>query len=171
MRPVSLAALTAGADAVVIGRVRTFVSEWTADRALIVSVAEVEVAEVLKGRLLPAVVLVQIPGGRVGEIGLRVSDAPSFETGESVVLFLKVIPDPASPRNAYVVARNPRRSFTVHERAQGKFAVDRDGTVRRSGFDLPAGSIDPEPPRTLAGLTTAVRDLVRAARSAGRRMS
>lgn len=93
-----LAGMAAKADAIVQGRVLGTLSEWTPDRSLIVTVVSVEVREVLKGRPAP-VLLVQIPGGVVGDIGLRVSDTPAFVPDEEVVLFLRAI-RPAPSRSA-----------------------------------------------------------------------
>jgi hypothetical protein len=151
-----LSGMTAKADAIVQGRVLGIRSEWTPDRSLIVTVVSVEVREVLKGRPAP-LLLVQVPGGVVGEIGLRVSDTPAFAPDEEVVLFLRAVRNPAPSRSAYAVVLNPAASYEVLEWAQGKYAVDSRGLARRDGFSLLPGASDPERELSLAGLKTAIR--------------
>ncbi len=101
--------LTRKADAVVRGTVRRVESRWSADGRRIVTDVEIQVAETLKGAP-GSTVLVTQPGGRVGDIGQRVSGLASFAPGEEVVVVLQ---------------RRGKAAFSVRGMAQGKFQVQR----------------------------------------------
>lgn len=101
--------LSREADAVVRGTVRRVHSRWSGDGRRIVTDVEIQVAEALKGAP-GGTVLVTQPGGRVGDIGQRVSGLASFSEGEEVVVFLQ---------------RRGRDAFSVRGMAQGKFRVQR----------------------------------------------
>jgi hypothetical protein len=101
--------LSRKADAVVRGTVRRVESRWSADGRRIVTDVEIQVAETLKGAP-GSTVLVTQPGGRVGDIGQRVSGLASFAQGEEVVVFLQ---------------RRGKSAFSVRGMAQGKFQVRR----------------------------------------------
>lgn len=104
-----LPALSRESDAVVRGTVRRVQSRWAADGRRIVTDVEIEVAEALKGAPGRTVLVTQ-PGGRMGDIGQRVSGLASFAEGEEVVVFLQ---------------RRGRDAFAVRGMAQGKFRVQR----------------------------------------------
>ncbi len=89
-------------------------SRWSGDGRRILTDVEIQVTETLKGQA-GGTVLVTQPGGRVGDIGQRVSGLAAFTPGEEVVLFLE---------------RRGTRSFRVAGMAQGKYKVQRsaDGT-------------------------------------------
>ena len=67
-------------------------------------------------------------GGEVGEIGLKVSDQPSFTGGEEVILFLK---SGKSKRDGDI--------YNVVGRGQGKYVVGEDGIARKKGFSIAYG--------------------------------
>lgn len=82
-----LATLTTQADQIVTGEVvRT--ASFAVEDGRIYTRATVAVTDNLKG-VKSAEVEVVIPGGTVGETTMRMSEAPSFTEGESVILFLK----------------------------------------------------------------------------------
>jgi hypothetical protein len=101
--------LSRKADAVVQGTVRRVQSRWAAGGRRIVTDVEIQVSDVLKGSPGRTVVVTQ-PGGRVGDIGQRVSGLASFDEGEEVVVFLQ---------------RRGRDAYSVRGMAQGKFRVQR----------------------------------------------
>lgn len=81
------AALTAGADVIVSGTVTGVESRWTDDNAAIYTDVTLSVDRVDKGAADRAVV-VRVPGGEVGDIGMAVEDMPVFEVGDVVTLSL-----------------------------------------------------------------------------------
>jgi len=82
------AAQVRGSDLIVIGRVLSVHSDWTADHSAIVTDAELAVDEVWKGAPTDRM-SVRTFGGRVGNVALEVEGAAEFANGERVVLFLR----------------------------------------------------------------------------------
>jgi hypothetical protein len=109
MLRVDLPELTRSSDTIVHGTVRRMESRWSGDGRRILTDVEIQVTETLKGQA-GGTVLVTQPGGRVGDIGQRVSGLASFTQGEEVVVFLE---------------RRGTRSFRVAGMAQGKYKVQR----------------------------------------------
>ena len=155
-----LRTLAREAEVILLGEVREVRSDWSMDRRLILTTASIRIQEIWKGRLNHQDVLIQIKGGQVGEIELRVSDVPRFRTGENVVLFLKAIPDPAHPRNTVRAALAAVPVFSVFGKAQGKYSVGRDEMVRKYGYTLLRGETDPEASLSLRSLRSQVKDMV-----------
>ncbi len=89
----SIEELTYEANSILIGEVKSMESRWNKDRTLIYTYVTISVREYIKGILNlgePEEITVQVPGGEVGDIGLKVSDTPEFREGEEVFLFLRV---------------------------------------------------------------------------------
>jgi hypothetical protein len=106
-----LAERARGAERVVVGRVAAVAPEWQVNEfgdRLIVSVVNVVVDETLKGQRL-ARVDVEVEGGTIGELTLRVSDQVSFAPGERGVFYLR---------------RTPRGTFVPHLRGQSLLKLD-----------------------------------------------
>jgi len=80
-----------GAERVVVGHVSSVTATWRdndfGDR-LIVSVLHVVVEETLKGAAQPAVD-VEVEGGTIGTLTLRVSDLDTFARGDRAVFYLQ----------------------------------------------------------------------------------
>jgi hypothetical protein len=134
MIPLSTELLTQDSDLVVLGEVIEVESFWNRDKTLIFTRAQVYVYDRVKGdaETFPTKVTVEYVGGLVGEVGLRVSDAPVLKPDETVVLFLKRVP---SQQDGIGM---------VHEivgGAQGKYFVGEDMIARKDGFTvlLPSG--------------------------------
>jgi hypothetical protein len=84
----SLAEISQQADQIVLGRVAK-VECFAVEDGRIYTTATVAVDEQLKGGDRESTLTVTVPGGTVGETTMRMSAAPRFEEGETVVLFLK----------------------------------------------------------------------------------
>lgn len=108
-----VAGLTRLSDAVVRGTVVRVEARLTGDGARIMTDAELQVSEVLKGAPGPVVIVMQ-PGGEVGDVGQHVDGAARFTPGEEVVAFLE--------------ARGDR--WLVTGMVQGKFRVERSSDGR-----------------------------------------
>jgi hypothetical protein len=139
--------LARASDAVVRGTVEGQESRSTADGRQIYTFVTVRPAAVWRGSV-PARLVVRVPGGAVGRIGMRVPGAPAFAAGEEVVLFL-------------------RRSGAVHQvtgLAQGKFRVvgERAAPDLRGLFLAPRDGATPDP----GGQELALAELERRVRSA-----
>lgn len=109
MLRVDLPELSRSADVIVHGTVRRLESRWSGDGRRIVTDVELQVTEALKGDASGTLVITQ-PGGRVGDIGQRVSGLATFTPSEEVVVFLE---------------RQGDRDFRVVGLAQGKYSVQR----------------------------------------------
>lgn len=112
-----------GAEQVVIGRVSSVTSVWRdndfGDR-LITSIVRVVVDETLKGSAQQAVD-VEVEGGTIGSLTLRVSDLERFAPGDRAVFYLK---------------HNRRGAFVPHLRGLGLQKVDSAGRVTGSDVTL-----------------------------------
>jgi hypothetical protein len=96
-------------ELVVRGTVGRIDSHWTGDHRRIVTDVEIQVIEALKGA--PAkVVVVEQPGGEVGNLGQRVEGVARFASGEEVVVFLE---------------RRGGERYLLSGMAQGKYRVER----------------------------------------------
>jgi hypothetical protein len=108
---------------VVVGRVQSVTPVWRTndfgDR-LIVSVVHVAVDETLKGTAGPSVD-VEVEGGTIGNLTLRVSDLDTFKTGDRAVFYLR---------------RNRRGAFVPHLRNLGLQRLDPAGRARDDGVTL-----------------------------------
>ena len=120
---VPLAERARGAERIVVGTVAAVGPVWRVNEfgdRLIVSVLRVTVTETLKGPTQPTVD-VEVEGGTIGDVTLRVSDQVSFTPGERAVFYLK---------------RNPRGAFVPHLRGQGLLKLDRSNRVQDSNLTL-----------------------------------
>ena len=117
-----------GAEQVVVASVEQVDAEYYENEfgdRLIVSRARVRVREVLGGAGKPGDALtVDIEGGTVGEVTLRVSDMPSMGRGEQAVFFL---------------SQNKRGRRVPHMRGQGILKVDANSRVQ--GTSLTVGDV------------------------------
>jgi len=82
--------LTTLADRVIVGEVLSVKSRWDSGHTRIFTNIEVQVAETWKGAAAAGgKILIQQPGGQVGDIESRVYGLAEFHTGQRAVLFLK----------------------------------------------------------------------------------
>jgi hypothetical protein len=121
--PVPLAERARGAERVVVGRVASVESAWRVNEfgdRLIVSTLRVTVNETLKGPSQPTVD-VEVEGGTIGGVTLRVSDQEALIPGERAVFYLK---------------RDVRGHFVPHLRGQGLLKLDRSDRVPNTSLTL-----------------------------------
>jgi hypothetical protein len=112
-----------GADRVVVGHVSSVTSVWRdndfGDR-LITSVVRVVVDETLKGTSQPFLD-VEVEGGTIGNLTLRVSDLDRFAPGDRAVFYLK---------------HNRRGGLVPHLRDLGLQKIDTAGRISGSRVTL-----------------------------------
>ena len=89
----SIKQLTDEAESIIIGKVAKQKSEWDSNHKMIYTTVTVAVNEYLKGDDGSKTQIIKIPGGKVGDVGLEVVGAPSFDDGEKALLFLGSSPD------------------------------------------------------------------------------
>ncbi len=89
----SIQELTYEADSILIGKVKGIESRWNKEKTLIYTYVTVSVTEYIK-RISEKEelkeIIVKVLGGKVGDIGLKVSDTPEFIEDEEVFLFLRI---------------------------------------------------------------------------------
>jgi hypothetical protein len=161
MVKLSLESLSHDSDAVVLGKVEDIACQWSMDRSAIVTVVTMRIQSVIKGELLQSHILIQYPGGEVGDIGLRVSDMPEFRCGEQALVFLKSISKIDDAQNSPFIAMNFWPAYTVFGAAQGKYSVDDNGVARKKGYSLISKDEDPERAFLLEDLMTRIRKIIR----------
>jgi hypothetical protein len=121
--PLPLVDRARGAERVVVGRVTAVTPTWRVndfgDR-LIVSVMQVTVDETLKG---PAqgTIDVEVEGGTIGGLTLRVSDEEPMAAGE---------------RGVFYLARSRRGTLVPHLRGHGMLRLDPSNRVPNSSLTL-----------------------------------
>ena len=120
--------ITTQADVIVLGTVDSVESGWSDDGRIIVTRATVTVERSLKGGPRARVV-VETPGGRVGDLAMVAAGAPVFHAGERLLLFL----EPAGITAGGVSGADGGRRHGVVGWNQGGMIVRRD---RRTGRDL-----------------------------------
>lgn len=79
--------LIEGSDSIVQGRVVGLESEWTDSGRLIVTYATIQVTETIVGESKNRIVI-QTPGGTVGDFTVEALGFPQLTRGEEVILFL-----------------------------------------------------------------------------------
>jgi hypothetical protein len=120
MEKVRLEQLTSRSHTIVTGQVVEVRSDFAdLDRKEIVTFVTIATTDILKGVSEPQLVLT-IPGGVVGDLGLWVEDTPQFIVGEEVLIFVN---DDYKGRK------------TVCEWRQGKFPIINGGTFV-DGFEV-----------------------------------
>jgi hypothetical protein len=122
-RPVPLADRHRGAERVVVGHVATVNPVWKENEygdRLIISIVRVVIDETLKGQAQPSID-VEVEGGTIGDITLRVSDLTTFAPGDRAVFYL---------------TRSRRGSIVPYLRGQGLLKLDRTDHVAGSAATL-----------------------------------
>lgn len=140
----SLEEITGQAEVIVLGTVESAESAWSSDGRIIVTRTTVSVERPLLGGPR-ARVIVETPGGRVGDQTMIASGAPVFHPGERVILFL----EPAGEQRPVAAGRSgPRPSpsgaalHAVVGWNQGRMSVRRDPRTGRDQVeDRTAGSL------------------------------
>ena len=89
----TVADLAHGAPLVIRGAVIGKEAQWTNDGNMIETTVTIECSESLKGGQAGALIHVKVPGGDIGALKIRSSEAPSFTLGEDVVLFARPLAD------------------------------------------------------------------------------
>ncbi len=104
---------------IISGEVTDIQSHWNEDETYIFTSVTVRVEESFKGVIdAESVIIIEVPGGEVGEIGLAVEHAPRFQINEEVIIFLKPF---------------EKATYRVTGWEQGKYTVE-NGVVEEKGL-------------------------------------
>ena len=109
----SLEDLTSKASTILRGRVSNVESHWNQDQTMIYTSVIISVEAYLKGETTAKEVRIEVPGGTVGGITLWVSDTPTFEEDQEVILFLR------------------EEDFQIVGWSQGKYTVVDDAVMEK----------------------------------------
>lgn len=139
MIKLTLEQLVQRSDAIILGKVKEIECQWSMDQSVILTVVSIQVHEILAGEITNSQILVQYPGGEVGDIGLKVSDMPTFHPNEIVLLFLKKLANPLDIQNSPIITLNLYPAFNVVGQAQGKYFIDSEGWAHKSGYIIYPG--------------------------------
>lgn len=121
MKRLGISELTKASSHVVYCTVRTIKSSWNEGKTSITTDIELDVSEVVKGTIHESTIVLKMLGGKMDGRTTMVVGAPSFEVGEEVVLFLKIL-------DKQNVAERDR--YRLVGLAQGKFSVQYDKTKK-----------------------------------------
>ena len=92
LMPMSADQLAQESEAIVRGKVLDTESAWNEEKNFIYTFVTLAVEESLKGEdLAGREIKIRVPGGEVGEVGLKSSDQVVFEVGEESVVFLGTV--------------------------------------------------------------------------------
>ena len=120
-RALSADELARSSDVIVVGKVASMKSNWTADRSRIVTTVTLQVDQSLKGATGGSTVTLVTPGGEVDGVGELYTHSATFTRQEDVVVFAR---------------RTPRGELAVTAGQQGKMSIRKDpesGTLRVGG--------------------------------------
>ncbi len=123
----SLDQLSQASTAIVRGRVLNQVSQWNSEHTRISTLTTIAVENILKGTL-PSVLVIQQPGGTVGNFHVHVAATVHFQPQRSYILFLE--PSEADPSKHLVVGM-----------LQGAFPIYRDATTGEERVIRPFGGL------------------------------
>ncbi|HEU4402248.1 MAG TPA: hypothetical protein VFT43_09095 [Candidatus Polarisedimenticolia bacterium] len=136
--------ITAQAEVIVLGKVERLEGGWSDDGRIIVTRVTLAVEHPVKGGPRERVVL-EVPGGRVGDLAMVASGAPLFAPGERVIVFLEPsgtpAPDGTRP-NLAVVGWNLGAMRVRRDAASGRDLVD-DQTGGAIYLDRQGRPVDP----------------------------
>jgi len=110
--------------------------------------------------MVPDIIL-EVPGGTMGDLSLRVTDMPTFHEKEEIVIFLRSIKNVTDTRHSFTVAQNFFPSYEVYGKAQGKYSIVTGGMVRRSGYETLSEEEDPENALSLESLKIQIQSILR----------
>ena len=165
MIKIPLKQLVNESEAIVIGRVQSVRCELSLDKRLILTIVKVRVRESIRGHLMVQDLILEVPGGTMGDLSLKVTDMPVFHEKEEILIFLRSIKNIADTRHSFTVAQNTFSSFEVYGKAQGMYSVDAEGIARKSGYETVSEEEDPESVLSLDSLKNKIQFILREAHS------
>lgn len=160
MIKIPLKQLVNGSEAIVIGRVLSVRCEWSLNKRLILSIVSVRVHETMRGDLMAPELVLEVPGGTVGDLSLRVTDMPTFHENEEIVIFLRSIKDITDTNHSFTVALNYFPAYEVYGKAQGKYSIDAEGMATKSGYETLIEGQDQENALSIESLKSQIQSIL-----------
>jgi hypothetical protein len=131
MKGMSTGELTKLSEIVIEGKVEGVEAQWSKDGKTIFTNAYIVVSNVIRGMSDQTNIIVEYQGGEIGDRGLKVSDEPTLNEGERVILFLK---SGKSKKDGV--------AYNIVGKGQGKYVMGADGIARKSEFSIVGGEKD-----------------------------
>ena len=121
--------LSAGADAILVGKVTNQHSKLNTDKTKIYTDVTIAVEDYLKGNVSEKSVIVSHLGGEVGDVGELYSHLPKFKNDEEVLVFLK--------------KDEKNKDYKVLNGEEGKITLQRDAITgeKITGSNIPLSSL------------------------------
>ncbi|MGB5809993.1 MAG: hypothetical protein WBG86_05645, partial [Polyangiales bacterium] len=137
VQALDLEELVAQSDRIVIGRV-VFSESFQRRSGAITTWYRIEVERDLREGALPdsaeREVIVQVMGGRIGNLGMRVEGEPSFTEGERALIFIRdgggLVFRPVGMAQGVMRIRSDNGNETVQQSREGMMLVRRNSTGR-----------------------------------------
>lgn len=145
--PLTLEEMEALATDIIVGTVQSTKAGWDKDHRLIETRVKIRVDRPVKGKAKGGkMVTVVVPGGVVGEIGMRQSGAAVFHPGERVLL----LAEPKRPSELRPVGLFQGKMAITHDAARGIDVVEPPGPAwGADGKPIPPGTVPKGPPLAL----------------------
>jgi hypothetical protein len=123
MLEMSLEELASGADSIIVGQVLHRNCYWNRDKTEIFTKVVVSTEERLKGIGNSGNISIAVPGGKIGDTTVEVTDVPDFSVGEKVVIFIHPLTDKQVAEDGLVNTGEDAPWFRIHGGFQGKFSI------------------------------------------------
>lgn len=111
MKEASIENMTKDADLIIIGRVEVIDCRWVQNGKMIHTFVTISIESLIKGSLDRKSIIVEVPGGIVGEITAMAMGEAKFYPKEEIILFLR--------KNRII----PSTTYFVVGMCQGKFRI------------------------------------------------
>ncbi|MFC2164891.1 hypothetical protein ACFLT2_07845 [Acidobacteriota bacterium] len=161
MIKIPLKQLVIESEAIVLGKVQSVRCEWSLDKRLILSIVRVRVQDTMRGDLMVPDIILEVPGGTMGDLSLKVTNMPTFHENEEIVIFLRSIKNLADTKHSFTVAQNYFPAYEVYGKAQGKYSIDAEGMAIKSGYETVNEDKDPENFLPIESLKTQIHLILR----------
>ncbi len=165
MVPLATTTIVDRADCIVEGCVTSSTSRWTDDHSAIVTEVEIDATDVFLGGTNRVTFLYE--GGRVGDLEQRVSDMPTLNRGQRILVFLREKTPHESKRDLSGGQRG--RGYALLGAAQGLYRIEA-GRAIKDGFEVVGDASAIERNVDAAVLKERVRQRLRTSRHGGPRL-
>jgi hypothetical protein len=126
----SLEEVSTGADSIIVGKVLQKQSHWNRDKTQIYTRVVISTEERLKGSAHSGNVTLVIPGGKIGDTTLQVTDTPDFTVGENVTVFIRSLTDTQAAAVGVEKTGDTTPLYRIHGGTQGKYLILNDKVGR-----------------------------------------
>lgn len=120
MREATIKEMANGANLIVMGRIKSIESRWSIDGKVIITYVTVSINVVIKGDRELKNLVVEVPGGTVGDVTATTMGEARFHQDEEVLLFLV--------KNKLI----PSATYFVVALCQGKFRINPNDSNNRN---------------------------------------